>query len=180
MSDPNESDLPLLPGSLEGIERIRIDVTDCDISIETEPSLVDAVHMVVGRGNNAPTLNREGRELVVYQRGRYRSDGRPTTLVIPSSGCPPIGGRHERGDFDAEGVNTALELHHGQGDARVAGGEGPLVFELGKGDLDVSARRGAMTIKNGSGDVRLSQCHAAVTLSLGKGDITVEGGDLDA
>src|SRR5688500_4271361 len=116
---PHADDLPLHPGSLEGISRLRIDCNELDLAIEADPTLVDAVHLVVTGGNNAPTLIREGAELIVYQRGRHRSSGRPPTLLVPETGCPPISGSLDKGELHLDRVVAPIAIKHGMGDARV-------------------------------------------------------------
>ncbi|MDQ3549405.1 MAG: hypothetical protein M3439_11380, partial [Chloroflexota bacterium] len=179
--DPHADNLPLHPGSLEGISRIRLDCSEVDLAIETDPSLVNAVHLVVNGGNNAPSLIREGEELILYQRGRYRGGGRPPTLLVPVNDCPPISGTQEKGDLHVEQVTATLALKIGMGSIRISGGDGSLALDSGKGDLHVSGREGSQALRIGMGDVHIARCRGSMALSLGKGDISLDtfDGELD-
>ncbi len=181
-TDAHSDELPLHPGSLEGITRLRIDCNDVDLAIEADPSLVDIVHLVVsGSSSNAPSLIREGSELIVYQSGRFRDGGRPPTLLVPDINCPPITGSHEKGDLHFDQVTAAISIKHGTGDVRVAEGSGDLSFDSGKGDISISGRDGSQSLRIGMGDVRIARCRGAIAVSLGKGDVNVDtcDGELD-
>lgn len=174
-TDPRAESFPLHPGSLEGITRLRIDCNDVDLAIESDPALVDAVHLVVtGSGNTSPSLIREGEELILYQRGRFRSDGRPPTLFVPEGGCPPISGSHEKGDVHFEQVYATIDFKHGQGQVRIAEGAGNINLDSGKGDIGVSGREGGMTLRSGMGDVRIARCRGSMAIALGKGDVALD------
>jgi DUF4097 and DUF4098 domain-containing protein YvlB len=180
MIDESEiQDVPFDPGALEGIARVRIDCEDVELVFESHSGLTDSVQLVVQGGNNAPSLVREEDELVLVQRGRHRSGGRPATLLLPESGCPPITGRHEKGDLQLDRVNTPVTLRHGSGDVRIAGGAGAVELEHGKGDVSLGDQSGVLTVKSGAGDVRASRCRGPISISLGKGDVSVEGGEQD-
>jgi DUF4097 and DUF4098 domain-containing protein YvlB len=179
--EPTPDDVPLHPGSLEGIARIRIDCEETDLSLEADAALVGVVHLVTGGGSNVPTLIREGDELILFQRGRHRGANRAPTLLVPEQGCPAISGSLEKGDLNVERVSTALALRQGAGDVRLVGGSGDVALDLGKGDLTASNRAGQVAVRAGAGDVRLSRCRGAAALSLGKGDVQLDTleGDLD-
>lgn len=181
-TDPHANEIPLHPGSLEGIERIRIDCNDVDLAIEADPSLTGAVHLVVnGSGNTAPSLIREGDELILYQRGRFRDDSRPPTLLVPEVACPPISGSHEKGELHIEQVVASIALKHGAGEIRVAEGQGDVSIDSGKGDVNVSGREGSMALRVGMGDLHIARCRGAMEVSLGKGDIHLDtcDGEMD-
>lgn len=174
-TDQHADEMPLHPGSLEGIGRIRIDCDEVDLAIEADPSLTAAVHLIVtGSGNAAPSLIREGDELILYQRGRFRDSGRPPTLLVPEAGCPPISGVHEKGDVHIEQVAAPISFKHGAGDVRVAEGEGDISLDLGKGDLTISGRDGSQALRVGMGDVRIARCRGSLNVALGKGDVNLD------
>lgn len=181
-TDPNASELPLHPGSLEGIARLRIDCNEVDLAIEADPSLTGAVHLVVaGAGNTAPSLIREGEELILYQRGRFRDGGRPPTLLVPDVGCPPISGTHEKGELHFDQVVASIAIKHGTGDIRVAEGQGAISLDSGKGDVYISGREGSQSLRSGMGDLRIARCRGSLNLSLGKGDVHLDtcDGEMD-
>jgi DUF4097 and DUF4098 domain-containing protein YvlB len=168
---------------LEGITRLRIDCNELDLSVEADPSLVDAVHLIVtGSSNNAPSLIREGEELIVYQRGRFRDSGRPATLLVPAVNCPPISGSHEKGDLHFDQVTAAIALKHGAGDVRIAEGAGDVSIDTGKGDVMLAGREGSVAVRSGMGDMRIARCRGSMSVALGKGDIELDtcDGEIDA
>lgn len=174
-TDAQSNDMPLHPGSLEGITRLRIDCNDLDFAIEADPSLVDTVHLVVSSSsNNAPSLIREGNELIVYQRGRFRDDGRPATLLVPEVNCPPVSGSHEKGDLHIDQVAASISIKHGTGDVRIAAGVGNISLDNGKGDVSISGREGSQSLRIGMGDVRIARCRGAIDIALGKGDLDLD------
>ncbi|HYI15633.1 MAG TPA: DUF4097 family beta strand repeat-containing protein, partial [Thermomicrobiales bacterium] len=174
-TDPHADELPLHPGSLEGIDRLRIDCNEVDLAIEADPSLVGAVHLVVtGSSNAAPSLIREGNELILYQRGRFRDGGRPPTLLVPEHGCPPISGAHEKGELHIDQVSASITIKHGAGEIRVADGLGDLNLDSGKGDISISGREGSQTLRVGMGDIRVARCRGSIDVSLGKGDVSLD------
>lgn len=172
MAEERDSGLPFHPGALDGIERIRIDCDDLDLTVETDPSLANVIHLTVGSGTHAPSMMRDAGEIVIHQRGRYR--GGTATLLLPDTGCPPISGTHEKGDLHLERVNAPVTLKHASGDVRVAGGEGDVRLDLGKGELVISAREGGLELSLGQGDVRVARCSGPTSIALGKGDITID------
>lgn len=172
---PEPDGLPLHPGSLEGIDRIRIDCNEMDLTIEGDPSLAGAVHLVVtGSGNTAPSIIRDGNELILYQRGRFRDGGRPPTLLVPEHGCPPISGVHEKGSLNIEQVFSSVAFKHGSGDVRVAEGSGELTLDAGKGDVAISGWEGNQALRVGMGDVSVARCRGEIDISLGKGDVALD------
>lgn len=180
MDDPMNANAepPFHPGSLEGISRIRIDCEDIELSVEADPSLTDTIQLTVPEsGNNLPSLLRQGDEIVIYQRGRYRAGRRTPTLSVPEQGCPPISCSHDKGDLNFERVNASIEVKHGSGDVRLDGGAGDFALSGGKGDVQVLNRFGNVALKVGSGDVRLSRCQGNCSISLGKGDLFAEAFD---
>lgn len=161
------------PGSLEGITRIRVDCDDVDLGLEGDTTLHGIVHLDTQGGSSAPSLVREGSELILLQRGRHRS-GRTSTLRLPVESSPPISGRHEKGDLYIGDVYAEIELSHQSGDVRVNGGGGGLGLEAGKGDVQAHGFAGAIGLQVGAGDVQLSRCAGAIAISLGKGDIQID------
>ncbi|MDQ4045656.1 MAG: DUF4097 family beta strand repeat-containing protein [Chloroflexota bacterium] len=165
--------MPDHPGSLEGITRIRIDCEDVDLGFEGDATLHGVVHLDTQGGNSAPSLVREGSELILLQHGRHRS-GRSTTLRLPAEASLPISGRHEKGDLYIGEVYAEIDLSHQSGDVRVNGGGGGLGLEVGKGDVQVHGFAGGIGLQVGSGDVQFSRCSGGIAISLGKGDIQID------
>ncbi|HEX5167386.1 MAG TPA: DUF4097 family beta strand repeat-containing protein [Thermomicrobiales bacterium] len=181
-TDQHADEFPLHPGSLEGITRLRIDCTELDFSVEADPSLVGTIHLVVaGSSNNAPSLIREGEELIVYQRGRFRDSGNPATLLVPVENCPPISGSHEKGELLFDQVVASIALKHGSGDIRIAEGAGDISIDTGKGDVTISGREGAINVRSGMGDMRIARARGAMNVALGKGDVDLDtcDGEID-
>ena len=157
--------------SLEGIERVRLDCDDLDLSIEGDPALTGVAQLVMVGAEKPPILRREGFDLVVYQRGRYRPGDRdPAVLRLPGA-CPPISGTHTKGSVWFQRVTTSITLKKESGDVQVEGGEGAVAIESGKGDVWFGGRAGAIAHRAGSGDVQLERCGGPISISLGKGDV---------
>ncbi len=179
MAQNDETTTGDVPGALEGVSRIRLDCEQTDLSIVADPAMVGQVFLSADGGSNGISLIREADEIVVYQKGR-RSGGRPPTLTVPASGCPPISGSVERGELYLSGLNGSVDLKHGQGDTRVDGGTGSLEYSVGKGDVRLSNRSGSVAINAGAGDIHASTMIGELVVSVGKGDVHCEtvGGSL--
>ena len=173
-----EDGSPDHPGSLDGITTIRIDCDDVDLNLEGEPSLTGVVHLETQGGSSAPSLVREGSELILFQRGRHRG-GRTTTLRLPAGGVPSITGRHDKGDLYIGDVVAEVQLAHQSGDVRVNGGGGDVGLDVGKGDVQVHGFAGGVGLQVGSGDVQISRCAGGIAIALGKGDIQIDTCDGD-
>jgi hypothetical protein len=157
--------------SLEGIERVRLDCDDLDLSLEVDPTLSGSVQLVTVSAEKPPILRREGFDLVISQRGRYRPGDRdPAVLRLPH-GCPPVSGNHGKGSIWFQNVTAAIMLKKESGDVQVEGGEGTVTVEAGKGDAWFRGRAGAISHHSGSGDVQLERCDGPVAINLGKGDV---------
>jgi hypothetical protein len=160
------------PGTLEGVRVIRLDTNDTPLRVLGDASLDGRVHLQVEAGSNAPSLVREGDELVLYQRGRFR--GTTPVLLVPQRDCPPIEGSHDKGEVIFDQVVAPVSLSHGMGDLRATGGRGELALRVGKGDVLVESRRGVLALKLGMGDIRVARSTGLMALSLGKGDIVID------
>ncbi|MCO5175929.1 MAG: DUF4097 domain-containing protein [Thermomicrobiales bacterium] len=163
------------PGSLEGINWIRLDCEHTNISVIADPAMVGQVYLSPGSKSGDPSLVREGDTIIIYQRGR--SSNSSPVLTVPTTGCPPINGSLERGDIYLSGIEGAVEIRHGQGNLRVDGGSGDLTYTLGKGDARLANCVGRIAMSVGSGDVQIATSAAVGTLSLGKGDVTCDSID---
>ena len=178
MAQNDETTTSDVPGSLEGISRIRLDCEQTDLSIIADPGMVGQAFLSAEPGGEV-SLIREADELIVYQRGR-RTGGRAPTLTVPAEDCPPIGGSLDRGELYLGGLNGDVEIKHGQGDTRIDGGDGKLTYSLGKGDMRLANRLGDIALNVGSGDIHVGASTGNFAISLGKGDVTCDaiGGNL--
>lgn len=166
------TDMPHDPGSLDGVASIRLDCNDIVLEIEGDPSLDNIIRLVADRSPSAPALLREGDEMVIQQRGRYR--GSKAVLRVPERNCPPITGSHDRGEMNFSQINTFISIQHGAGDLRFSGGSGGLDIASGRGGIVCDSRVGDIAAKVGSGDVRLAHGEGAIALSLGRGNVSLD------
>lgn len=175
MAEIDETRAAEHPGSLEGINWIRLDCEQTDLSIIADPAMVGQVYLSSGSKNSDPSLVREGDAIIVYQRGR--SSNTQPVLTVPTEGCPPITGSIERGDVYLSGVDSTVDVRHGQGDLRVDGSAGELTYTLGKGDTRLASCVGQLSLSVGAGDIQIASSTTVGTLALGKGDITCDSVD---
>lgn len=157
--------------SLEGIERVRLDCEDVDLSIESDASLSGSAQLITSSTERQPILRREGFDLVVQQRGHHRPAQRGAVqLRLPVAG-PPLSGSHAKGDLWMLRLNGPIAIKKGNGDVQVEGGVGSVTLDIGKGETWLRQRGGPIALRSGSGDVQLERCDGPVALTLGKGDI---------